>query len=60
MPLYIIIPNKGPPAFKSKFPNIKMSVNTLQTLMFSSMIDPDLEDTPSLELLDFGTATHFI
>jgi hypothetical protein len=37
-----------------------MTVKDLRTLMFPSMIDPDLEDTPSLVSCDFGMATHFI
>jgi hypothetical protein len=56
----MIIPNMGPPSFKTKLSDIKMTVNDLRTLMFPSMIDPDIEDIASLVSCDFGMANRFI
>ena len=60
IPLTVIVPNTGPPSFKTKLSNIKMTVNDLRTLMFPSMVDPDIEDTASLVSCDFGMASRFI
>jgi hypothetical protein len=60
IPLSLIVPNTGPPFFKTKLSNIQMKVNDLRTLMFPLMIDPDFEDTASLVSCDFGMATKFI
>jgi hypothetical protein len=60
MPIQIIIPNYGPPKFKVKPKDIRLKVGDSWPLRFSKMRDPDLEDKPFLDEIDFGKASNFI
>jgi hypothetical protein len=60
LPLEIIIPNTGPPTFKSNPRDVKIKVNEIGVIKLPAMADPDLEDKAVLQSIDFGEAFDFI
>jgi hypothetical protein len=60
LPLEFIIPNTGPPTFKSNPSDIRLKVNEVGVIKFSTMSDPDWEDLASLQTIEFGEAFGFI
>ena len=60
MPIQIIIPNYGPPTFKVKPKDIRVKVGDNWPLKFAGMRDPDLEDKPFLDEINFGKASNLI
>jgi len=60
LPLKIIIPNLGPPTFRLATIDISLKIGMDWQYKFSSMIDPDMEDSSSLKQIDFGKADEFI
>ena len=60
LPFEIKIPNTGPPTLKTIPPDIKLKVNEIGFIKFSSMSDPDWEDLASLQSIEFGDALGFI
>ncbi len=56
----MIIPNFGPPYFKLAPIDVSVKIGMDWQYKFSSMIDPDMEDSSSLKQIDFGKAGEFI
>ncbi len=54
--LNLIIPNLGPPKFKQPLKDVKIKVGEQKTLKFPAFSDPDWEDDPSLQYINFGNA----
>ena len=52
--------NSGPPKFKVKPKDILLKVGANWPFEFSKMRDPDWEDKPFLDEIDFGNASSFI
>jgi hypothetical protein len=60
LPLEIIIPNLGPPTLKSNPTDIRVKINEVGMIKLMGLSDPDAEDIPSLQSIEFGDAFAFI
>jgi hypothetical protein len=56
LPINFEIPNNGPPSFKFQLKDVRLKVGEDLPLKFPDMEDPDYEDNPTLQNLDFGSA----
>ena len=60
IPLFVEVPNLGPPKFKFDLKDIRLRVNETSYLKMPKIEDPDEEDSYKLEVCDFGDAKSFV
>jgi hypothetical protein len=60
IPLFINIPNTGPPKFKQELKDIEIRVGEVLKIKLPSLVDPDPEDRSKVEVVDFDGGDEIV